>query len=98
MTISEIQLEQTGIAETSDKEESRNILEERCYLRIKCTAANSLAALMWRRCLNSGFQPYSYYMRTYKKCLWDKYPDQPSRVHVEGGNRRRRQYKMRKRE
>ena len=47
VTILEIQLELTNIAETSNKE-SQNILSESCYLHIKCTAANSLAALMWR--------------------------------------------------
>ena len=48
VTIPEIRLEWISIAETSDKEESQNILGESCYLCIKCTAANSLAALMWR--------------------------------------------------
>jgi len=48
ISIPKIQLEQTGIAKTSDKEESRNILEESCCLRIKCTTTNFLATLMWR--------------------------------------------------
>ena len=42
----EIQLERTSIAETSDKEKSQNILDKNYCLRIKCTIANSLAALM----------------------------------------------------
>ena len=46
ITIPKIQLKQTDIAETSDREKSRNILEESYYLHIKCTAANPLAALM----------------------------------------------------
>jgi len=48
VTIPEIQLERTSIVETSNKEESQNILGENCCLHIKCTAANSLAALMWK--------------------------------------------------
>ena len=46
VTILEIQLGRTSIAETSDKEEFQNILGESCCLHIKCTAANSLTALM----------------------------------------------------
>ena len=60
----------TSIAEISDKEEPQNILGESCCLRIKCTAINSLITLMWRWCLNSGFQPYNYYIRTYRECWW----------------------------
>ena len=37
--------------------------ESYCH-RIKCSAANPLAALIWRWYLNSGFQSYSYYVRT----------------------------------
>ena len=33
--------------ETSEREESQNILGESCYHSIKCTVTNSLAALMW---------------------------------------------------
>ena len=98
VTIPEIQLERTRIAETSDKEESQNILGESCCLRIKCTAANSLAVLMWKWCLNSRFQPYNYYVRTYGEYWWDKYPNQPSRMHVESGDESERQYKMRRSE
>jgi len=95
VTIPKIQLERTSIAETLDKEKSQNILGESCCLCIKCIAANSLAALMWRWCLNSGFQPYNYYIMTYEDCWWDKYPNQLSRMHVEGEDESKRQYKMR---
>ena len=96
VTTPKIQLEWTSIAEISNKEEFQNILGENCYLRIKCTAANSLAALMWKWCLNSGFQPYSYYIKTYGECWWDKYPNRPSDMHVEGGDEKERQYKRRR--
>ena len=48
ITIPKIQLKQTDIVETSDREKSRNILEKSYYLHIKCTAVNSLTKLMWR--------------------------------------------------
>ena len=48
------------------RKESQNILGKNCCHRIKCTADNSLAALMWRWYLNSGYQPYSYYTRLMK--------------------------------
>ena len=48
VTIPEIRLERISIAETSDKEEFQNILGESCCLCIKCIAANSLVALMWK--------------------------------------------------
>ena len=36
----------------------RNILGKSCYHRIKCTAATFLAALMWKRPLNSVINRY----------------------------------------
>ena len=98
VTTPKIQLEWTSIAKITGKEESQNILGESCCHRIKCTAINSLATLIWRWCLNSEFQPYSYYIRTYGECWWDKYPNRPSSMHVEDGDEKERQYKRRRSE
>ena len=46
-----------------DKRELVNIWEENCYHRIKCSASNPLATLMWKWYMNSNFQVYSYLQR-----------------------------------
>jgi len=48
--------------------------------------------------MNSGFQPYSYYIKTSGRCWWDKYQHQLSGLHVEGKDERGRDYKRRKRQ
>ena len=50
----------------------RNILGKSCYHRIKCTTAAFLAALMWRRPLNSVFNHYRP-QKTRKTAQQDKY-------------------------
>ena len=40
--------------------------------------------------MNSEFQVYSYYMKTYERCWWDKEQYQPSGVHVEGRDEKER--------
>ena len=40
--------------------EAKKYLRENSYHRIKCSVANSLAALMWKWYLNSDIQPYNY--------------------------------------
>ena len=42
---------------------AKKCLRESCYHRIEYFIANSLATLMRKWCLNSAFQPYSYYQR-----------------------------------
>ena len=49
--------------ESIGQREAMKYLRESCYHRIKCSAPNSLAALMWKWYLNSNFQPYSYSQR-----------------------------------
>ena len=48
------------IVNVQDKMEAEKYLRESCYHRIKCSVANSLAALIRKRYLNSAFQPYNY--------------------------------------
>jgi len=43
--------------------EAEKYLGESCYHRIKCSAANSLSAFMWRWYLNTSIQPYNYPQR-----------------------------------
>ena len=42
-----------------------------CYLHIKCFPANSLAALIWRWCLNSKTSSFTADGRRFKK-VWDR--------------------------
>ena len=55
----------TGDSNNEDRLQARkkvirihNILGKNCHHRIKCTATTFLAALMWRRPLNSVFNHY----------------------------------------
>ena len=63
---------------------ARKYLRESYYHHIECFAANSLAALMRKWCLNSSFQPYSYSLETLRKCWCDRDQHQQSNLHVEG--------------
>ena len=49
--------------ESTGQRKAMKYLRESCYHRIKCSVANSLAALMRKWYLNSNFQPYSYSQR-----------------------------------
>ena len=75
-----------SIRNEQDRGKSWNISRESCYHRIKCSAANSLAALIRKWYLNSNFQPYSYYLKTLGRCWWDKDQHLQSDLHVEGGD------------
>ena len=78
----------------------QNILGESCYHRIKFTAANSLTALMWRWYLNSGYQPYSYYIgimegadgtsinTSHLACTWRTRMRGEGSIKGRGGNRK----------
>ena len=52
--------------------EHGNILGKGCYHRIKCTTAAFLAALMWRKPLNSVFNHYRL-EKTRKAAQYDRY-------------------------
>ena len=43
-------------------------LRKSCYYCIEYSAANSLAALMRKRYMNSSFQPSSYYPKASGRC------------------------------
>ena len=63
---------------------ARKYLKESCCHHIKCSVANSLAALMRKWCLNSNFQPYNYSPKTSGEGWRDRDQDQQSDLHVEG--------------
>ena len=87
-----------NIQKEQDKRRPWNISKESCYHRIKCSVANSLTALMWKWYLNSGFQPYSFYTKTSRRCWWDKYQYQPPGLPVERKDEGGREYKRGKRQ
>ena len=67
VTFQEIPATKIDFRCTRKGEEHENILGKSCYHRIKCTTAAFLAALMWRRPLNSVFN--YYYHRKPEKLL-----------------------------
>ena len=42
--------------------------------------------------MNSVFQPYSYYVKTYERYKWDKYQHRPANTHVEEGEEKEGEY------
>ena len=53
--------------------EYENILGKSCYHRIKCTIAVFLAALMWRRPLNSVFNHYRLQKTRKAAQIWQRF-------------------------
>ena len=76
--------------EGTGQRKATKYLRKSYYHHIKCSATNSLAALMRKWFLNSSFQPSSYYPKTSKMCWWDKTQHQQSELHVEGRDGRER--------
>ena len=70
--------------EGTGQREAMKYLRETYYHRIKCSAANSLTALMRKWYLNSNFQPYSYSPKISGRWWWDKDQHQQFDLHVEG--------------
>ena len=89
-----IPLIRISIQKEHNKRRPWNISRESCYHLIKCSAANSLAALMKKWYMNSIFQPYSYSLKILGRCWWDKYQHQPFDLHVEGRDERGKGYKI----
>ena len=46
--------------------------------------------------MNSSYQPYSYYAKTYGRGWWDKYQHQPSGKHMKGKGEEKGEYKKEK--
>ena len=53
---------------------------------------------MWRWYLNSSFQPYNYYIKTYGRGWWDKYQYQLFGMHVEEKDEKGREYTGRRKQ
>ena len=75
--------------ESTRKKEVMKYLKESCYHRIECSAANSLAALMWKWYLNRIFN-FQLLLETSGMCWWDRDQHQKLGLHVEGGDERRK--------
>ena len=64
-----------------------NKYREYCYPRIKCCPANSLAALMWRWCLNSEQATLQLRMEGSRRGKGSREKGLPTPdPHVDGGN------------
>ena len=74
--------------EGTGQREAIKYLRESYYHCIECSIVNTLAALMRKWYLNSSFQPYSYSLKTSRRCWCDKDQHLQSNLYVEGRGER----------